>query len=289
MIHSVLVWEATTLNDRQRAESWHLQQTEKLLAISHAYHTIDATPNERRHRRRPPSDHEQNIADGDRYPDPGPTRAKRLPTEVDPTGGAILKWEAQIQAAATRIADTAAHIHGHALTASVRPTCGTPEPLPDLPPIRTTSNGNLQLDVHPGLLVFYVDEVIRWTDRTLTLLTDNLAADGDQGEAAHVARRLTTLAAHLGVRLCRCEDNCGLPAPERGKGATRPACRKRKQRRNGRDRNDATLANQPRHRGHTGIEAHPGSTPGTSTSSRVPASREPRRLSSPVPAPAASS
>jgi len=288
VIHSVLVWEATTLNNRQRADSWRTQQTEKLHAISHAYHTIDAAPNDPHHHKRRPTDREQATADGDRYPDHSPTRAKRLPTEVDPTGSAILKWEATVQAAATRIADTAAHIHGHALSASVRPHTEAPQPLPDLPPIRTTNAGNLQLDVHPKHLIFYISDVLYWIDDTLTLLADNLANDVDQGEAAHVARRLTTLAAHLGVRLCRCEDHCGLPAPKRGTGATRPACRKRKQRRNGRDGNDATLANQPRHRGHTGIEAHPGSTPGTSTSSRVPASREPRRSSSPVPAPAAS-
>ena len=277
------------MNNTTRAAAWRAQQAEKLHTITHAYRTLDATPTDRPHRPRRPTDQEQNTADGDRYPDPGNTKAKRLPTEIDPTGGAILKWEAAIQAAATRIADAAAHIHGHALSASVRPHCHRPAPLPQLPPVRTTNAGYQMLDTHPKHLAGYINDLIDWLDLTLSQLADNLAADADQGEAAHVSRRLTTLAAQFGVRLCRCDDNCGLPAPKRGQGATRPACRKRKQRTNGRDGNDATLANQPRDRGRTGSEAHPGSTPGTSTSSRVPPSRGTTPASSPVLAPVASS
>lgn len=278
------------MNDTQQATSWLSQQHEKTAAIKNAYNQIQAAPPDKPHRTRQPNSHEQNAADGHRYPDKPTHKNRRLPTEIDPTGDTILKWEAACQQAATLIADTAAHLHGHATTAAVRPHTATPRPLPLLPVVRTTNTGHVQLDVHPDDLGRYVNLALHWITATTIDLAANIANAADQGEAAHVARRLTTLASHLGVRLCRCEDRCGLPAPQPGSGATRPNCRKKKQRRNnGRDGNDATLANQPRHRGHNGQEAHPGSTPGTSTSSRVPASREPRRSTSPVPSPAAPS
>lgn len=277
------------MNDSQRAATWLAQQHEKLNAIRAAYHTIDATPTDRPHRPRRPNDHERAIADGDRYPQPHGPKARLLPTEIDPTGNAILRWENACQQAATRIADAAAHIHGHATTAAVRPRCSKIEPLPDLPPVRTTRAGNPQLNAHPRDLATYLEHLHTWLAITAEAIAANIALDADDGEAAHIARRLTTLASQLGIRLCRCDDHCGLPAPERGKGATRPACRKRKQRNNGRDGNDATLTTKPRHRGRTGQEAHLGSTPSTSTSSRASASRGPRRIHSPVPAPAAPS
>lgn len=290
MVHSVLGWEATTLNDSQRAATWLAQQHEKLNAIDAAYRAIDATPVDHPHRPRRPNDHEQATADGDRYPQPHGPKTRLLPTEIDPTGTAVLRWETTCQQAATRIADAAAHIYGHATTASVRPRCHTVQPLPELPPVRITRAGYPQLNAHPKDLATYLASLHHWLAITIEAISGNIALEADDGEAAHIARRLTTLASQLGVRLCRCEDRCGLPAPERGRGATRPACRKRKQRRNnGRDGNDATLANQPRSRGRNGQEAHLGSTPSTSTSSRASASRGPRRPSSPEPAPAASS
>lgn len=220
-----------------KADAWLAQQTEKTRAARAALHRIYADPNAiKTHRSRTPNAIEQAATErpGDRYePTPtGPGNARPI-SEVDPTAAAVFKWEASVQQAATRIADAAEQIHRHAQTAATKPGISKPTSPPDTPPTRVTATGHTIVNAGPIRSLAYADGALGWITATLPILAELIrGSHPDVTETWQTATLLTKLDVSLGVRMCRCDDSCGLPAPERGKGRTRPACRQRTSRRN---------------------------------------------------------
>lgn len=218
-----------------RADAWTAQQAEKTRAVRAAMaRLIDDAP-QHNPRRRTPNAIEQAATErpGDKYEPTtaGPAGNKPI-ADVDPTLAAVFKWEANVQHAATRIADAAEAIYRHASTASTRPKIDAPTIPPAVPPTRVTGSGRTVINVTSVKSAEYATLALAWIDLNTPKLADVIRHEqADANEPWQVSSILTKLAATLGVRLCRCDDNCGLPAPPYGKGRIRPACRQRNSRR----------------------------------------------------------